>query len=124
MSVIRLQMVKEDRGLYGISRFSEPSEAAEMMRPLLSMADREMFLVMSLNTKMAPLAVEVVSVGILNACLVEIREVFKHSILNNAASMICFHNHPSGEPKPSQEGICTWSGCSMKKRTISSWKTL
>ena len=47
--------------------------------------------------------VEIVSVGTLNACLVEMREVFKHAILNNAAGIVCFHNHPSGDAEPSRE---------------------
>ena len=31
------------------------------------------------------------------------RDIFKHSILNNAAYIMCFHNHPSGDPEPSRE---------------------
>lgn len=46
---------------------------------------------------------EIVSVGTLNVCLVEMREVFKHAILNNAAGIVCFHNHPSGDAEPSRE---------------------
>lgn len=33
------------------------------------------------------------------------REVFKPAILHNAAAIICFHNHPSGDPEPSKEDI-------------------
>ena len=103
VDLIRLQVVRESTGLYGISRFTEPQEAADMVRPMISAADRELFLVMSVNTRMEPMAVEIVSVGTLNACLVEMREVFKHAILNNAAGIVCFHNHPSGDAEPSRE---------------------
>lgn len=103
VDLIRLQVVRESTGLYGISRFTEPHEAADMVRPLISASDRELFLVMSVNTRMEPMAVEIVSVGTLNACLVEMREVFKHAILNNAAGIVCFHNHPSGDAEPSRE---------------------
>lgn len=103
VDLIRLKVVKESAGLYGISRFTEPHEAVAMVRPLISEADRELFLVMSVNTRMDPMAVEIVSVGTLNACLVEMREVFKHAILNNAAGIVCFHNHPSGDAEPSRE---------------------
>lgn len=103
VELIRLQVVREGPGLYGVCKFAEPQEAAEMMRPLLSAADRELFLVMSVNTRMKPMAVEIVSVGTLNTCLVEMREVFKHAILNNAAGVVCFHNHPSGDAEPSKE---------------------
>lgn len=103
VDLIRLKVVKESAGLYGINRFTEPHEAAAMVRPLIFEADRELFLVMSVNTRMEPMAVEIVSVGTLNACLVEMREVFKHAILNNAAGIVCFHNHPSGDAEPSRE---------------------
>lgn len=103
VDLIRLKIVRESAGLYGISRFAGPQEAADMVRPLISAADRELFLVMSVNIKMEPMAVEIVSVGTLNACLVEMREVFKHAILNNAAGIVCFHNHSSGDPEPSRE---------------------
>lgn len=103
VDLIRLKIVRESAGLYGISRFAGLQEAADMVRPLISAADREIFLVMSVNTKMEPMAVEIVSVGTLNACLVEMREVFKHAILNNAAGIVCFHNHPSGDAEPSRE---------------------
>lgn len=43
--------------------------------------------------------------GTLYALMVSPREVFKSSILSNAASFICLHNHPSGNPEPSEEDI-------------------
>ena len=85
-----------------MKRFSQPWEAVELVRPLFDMADREMVVVMSLSTKL-DLALEVAAVGGINACSVDIRDIFKHSLLNNAAYVVCFHNHPSGDPEPSQE---------------------
>ena len=41
----------------------------------------------------------------LNEAMVHPREVFKASILSNANSVICFHNHPSGDITPSQQDI-------------------
>ena len=102
IGIIRLRMVKES-SLYGMKRFSQPWEAVELVRPLFGMADREMVVVMSLSTKLEPLALEVAAVGWINACSVDVRDIFKHSLLNNAAYVVCFHNHPSGEPEPSQE---------------------
>ena len=46
-----------------------------------------------------------VSVGTLNKASVHPREVFKTAILSNAASIMAFHNHPSGETTPSQQDI-------------------
>ena len=65
--------------------------------------DRENFNVVMLNTKNHVLGVEVISVGSLNASLVHPRELFKRAILKSAAGVILVHNHPSGDPQPSEE---------------------
>ena len=48
---------------------------------------------------------ENVSVGTLNASLVHHREVFKNAIQANAAQVIVAHNHPSGDPEPSEDDL-------------------
>jgi DNA repair protein RadC len=48
---------------------------------------------------------EIVSKGILNSSLVTPREIFKSAILQNAAAIILYHNHPSGNCEPSAEDI-------------------
>lgn len=103
VGIVRLEMVKESRCLYGTRKFRKPEEAAEMIRPLLKVADREMLVVLALNNQMEPQALEIAAVGGLNHCYIEPREIYKLAILNNAAAIICFHNHPSGDCKPSKE---------------------
>lgn len=103
VGIVRLEMVKESRCLYGTRKFRKPEEAAEMIRPLLKAADREMLVVLALNNQMEPQALEIAAVGGLNHCYIEPREIYKLAILNNAAAIICFHNHPSGDCKPSKE---------------------
>lgn len=105
VGIVHLQVVKESRVLYGMRRFTTPQEAVDMVRPLLSKADREMVLVLSLNTKLEPQAIEIAAVGGLNSCVVDVKNIFKHSILNNAAYVACIHNHPSGDPEPSREDV-------------------
>ena len=46
-----------------------------------------------------------VFIGSLNASIVHPREVFKEALRRSAASIICIHNHPSGDPSPSREDI-------------------
>lgn len=65
--------------------------------------DRETFVVLLLNTQNAIIAEEVVSVGVLNAGLVDPRGVFRPAVAANAASVIIAHNHPSGSLLPSSE---------------------
>lgn len=103
VGIVHLQIVKESRVLYGMRRFTNPQEAVDMVKPLLRKADREMVLALSLNTKLEPQAVEIVAVGGLNNCIVDVQNIFKYSILNNAAFVVCIHNHPSGDPEPSRE---------------------
>jgi DNA repair protein RadC len=65
--------------------------------------DREHFLVCGLDAKHRVIGINVVSVGTLTLSIVHPREVFKPLIVMNAAAWLCSHNHPSGDPAPSQE---------------------
>ena len=116
IGIVRLCMVKEERTLYGMQQLSGPEDAAEIVYPLFAIADREMMVVMSMSAKMEPLALEIAAIGGINTCMVDIRNLFKHSLLNNAAGILCFHNHPSGNPKPSKEDeeITLRIGCAGK----------
>ncbi|HED24894.1 MAG TPA: hypothetical protein ENN91_07195, partial [Firmicutes bacterium] len=66
---------------------------------------KEYFKILLLNTKNLIIAREEVSVGSLNASIVHPREVFAAPIRKSASSVIFFHNHPSGDPSPSEEDI-------------------
>ncbi len=64
---------------------------------------KEHFVVLYLNTRHRLIRKECISVGTLNASLVHPREVFEPAVRVSAASLILAHNHPSGDPSPSQE---------------------
>lgn len=74
-----------------------------MLQEYFADTDREMFVVMLLDRKNAVLGLNLVSVGFLTSSVVHPREVFKPAILSNSCSVILSHNHPSGDPFPSQE---------------------
>ena len=76
-----------------------------MIKEQLEGLDREQFIIACLNTKNEPTNITVVSVGSLNKAIVHPREVFKTAILSNAASVMAFHNHPSGDTTPSDQDI-------------------
>jgi len=105
VGIIKTQIVREGSIFYGTRRINNPQDAADLVRGIFQYADREMMVVLSLDSKNTPLAIEIVSVGTVNSCLVQMRELFKHSILSNATSIMCFHNHPSGLAEPSKEDI-------------------
>jgi DNA repair protein RadC len=80
---------------------------AELSLDLARSADdgREHFWAVLLNAQLGYLMHTEVSVGTLNASLVHPREVFGPALREGAASLVLIHNHPSGDPTPSQEDI-------------------
>ena len=66
---------------------------------------RERFIVFWLNSANKVLGFEVITEGLLNSSLTHPREVFRGAIVSTCASVILAHNHPSGNPEPSQEDI-------------------
>jgi DNA repair protein RadC len=84
---------------------SSPQEVASYLMPRLSLLAQEHFLTLHLNTKNRLLGTETVTIGTLDASLVHPREVFKAAIRQSSAALILAHNHPSGDPRPSQEDI-------------------
>ena len=81
------------------------TSSLEIFRAFCAMNERdvEQFIVLHLDTKNAIRTLQVVSTGTMNASLVHPREVFRTAILNGAARVIVLHNHPSGDPQPSEE---------------------
>lgn len=69
----------------------------------ISNKEQEVFLVLVLDTKNCVVACKQVTQGLLNKALVHPREVFKYAVKENANSIILVHNHPSGDPSPSEE---------------------
>lgn len=82
-----------------------PEDAARIAAAFIGDEDREVFFVMCLNTKNRVVAVHRCHVGGLNASIVMPREVFKSAILNNSASIIVAHQHPSQDTTASREDI-------------------
>ena len=105
INIVSIKLVKESSFLYQTLTISSPKDAYEMIKDQLQDLDREQFIIACLNTKNEPTNISVVSVGTLNKAIVHPREVFKTAILSNAASIMTFHNHPSGETTPSQQDI-------------------
>ena len=71
--------------------------------PKLAGTDKEHFMILHLDTRNRVVKDEIISVGTLNSSLIHPREVFKSAIKESANSIILVHNHPSGDPEPSEE---------------------
>jgi len=83
-----------------------PQLVFEYLREKIGKEKKEHFTVIYLDTR-NNLLMDEVSIGTLSASLVHPREVFKKAILNNASHVVIAHNHPSGNPSPSEEDIST-----------------
>ncbi|GEM_PF-17270 len=84
-------------------RMTSSREVFEALRPALVGQRREQFQLLALNNKNEIIRLITVSVGNLTQSLVHPREVFREAIREAAAAVILIHNHPSGDPAPSQE---------------------
>ena len=82
-----------------------PEAVANLMREDNRLRDVETFQVLLLNTRRRLISVVRISEGTLDTILVHPREVFKSAIAANAAAIILTHNHPSGDPSPSEADI-------------------
>ena len=105
INIVSIKMIKEASFLYQTRTISSPKDAYEMIKEQLEGLDREQFIIACLNTKNEPMNISVVAVGTFNKAIVHPREVFKTAILSNAASIMAFHNHPSGDTTPSQQDL-------------------
>ena len=89
---------------------STPERVIEYLRPQLPGSlrysiDTENFGVLCLNTRRRAIGFEIISNGTLDTILVHARQVFRPAIVMNAAALVIFHNHPSGDPTPSEADI-------------------
>jgi DNA repair protein RadC len=82
-----------------------PDDVADVYGPLMRDLKKEVFKVVHLNTANVIIGDYTVSEGGLSSSIVEPRGVFEQAILDDAAAVICLHNHPSGNPEPSREDI-------------------
>jgi DNA repair protein RadC len=79
---------------------------------------KENFVVLYLDARNKLITKETISIGTINASLVHPREVFEPAIRELAVAIILVHNHPSGDPTPSEDDI------SLTKRLIEAGKIL
>ena len=105
VDIVSTKMVKEYSILYATRKIESPEDATDLMKDFLEDLDREQVMLLCLNTKGEPTHISTVSTGSLTASIVHPREVFKTAIIANANRIMIFHNHPSGDPTPSNEDL-------------------
>jgi len=81
----------------------DPEAVVKAIRASIQDKAKEHFKLILLNPRNKIIGISTISVGTLNASLVHPREVFKDAIVHSAASVVLAHNHPSGDPEPSED---------------------
>lgn len=84
-----------------------PKDIADLFMERLRYEKREFFYTVLINAKGNLISYEHISVGELTSTIVHPRESFKAAVKKSAAAVIFVHNHPSGDPTPSQEDLMT-----------------
>ncbi|WP_373892967.1 RadC family protein [Virgibacillus natechei] len=82
-----------------------PEDGADYVMEEMRSLNQEHFVVLFLNTKNQIIHRQTIFIGSLNSSIVHPREVYREAVKRSAASIIVAHNHPSGDPSPSQEDI-------------------
>jgi DNA repair protein RadC len=89
----------------GKAQVKSPEDVISAIGGTLRGKKREHFLTLLLDTRNRLIRVATVSMGSLDSSIVHPREVFKEAISASAASVIFVHNHPSGDPEPSEDDL-------------------
>ncbi|MEE9613454.1 MAG: DNA repair protein RadC [Thermodesulfobacteriota bacterium] len=107
-AALLLKLLKEVAGEYlkeriiGRDVVRSPAEVIEFLNLKLSGERVEKFIAVYLNSKNEVLAVDTLHEGTIDQTLVYPRKAIENAFKHNARSVIFVHNHPSGDPKPSQ----------------------
>jgi DNA repair protein RadC len=86
-------------------RITSPHDIAAHLLPQFGSAPVEQFGVVLLDTRHQIVRTTLLSVGTLDASVVHPREVFREATIRRAAAIVLFHNHPSGDPSPSDDDV-------------------
>ena len=82
-----------------------PEAVFKLMSSSIKDKAKEHFKLILLNSRNKKIGLSTISIGTLTTSLVHPREVFKDAITHSAASVILAHNHPSGDPEPSEDDL-------------------
>ena len=96
----------------------DPEAVVKAIRASIKDKAKEHFKLIVLNPRNKIIRISTISIGTLNASLVHPREVFKDAIMHSAASVVLAHNHPSGDPEPSEDDL------KITKKLVDSGKIL
>jgi DNA repair protein RadC len=93
------------RERFAARTIDSPAAVEELLGPEMRLLDRESLRTVLLDTRQRLLSIQEISKGSLNESLAHPREIFKPCIAQSANAFILVHNHPSGDPSPSEADL-------------------
>lgn len=103
---LKLILVREKSPPYHVGKpVGSSADAAQRFCPLLADEAQEVFIAVTVDARHRYSGHYEVSRGSLTTSIVHPREVFKQAIMRNAAAILLVHNHPTGDPTPSDEDV-------------------
>lgn len=109
-SEVKVQRLNDAPMLGQDSVLDNPQAVIDYLTPLLAESvsyrpETENMIVIHLTTRRRPISWQIISNGTIDTLLIHAREVFRAAIVFNAAAILLCHNHPSGDPSPSEADI-------------------
>jgi DNA repair protein RadC len=93
------------RGHAARPQLNTPRQLASYLLPQHGSSPVEQFGIVLLDTKHRLLQIKLISTGSMDSTVAHPREVFREAIAGRAAAIVLFHNHPSGDPRPSADDL-------------------
>ena len=101
-----VKLVREtDEGYYQRDQITSPQKLGEFIQSQVGDLTNECTGIVLLDTKNRPAGWSIITSGGISSCEVKMRDFFTPALLAGASSIIVFHNHPSGDTKPSSTDI-------------------
>ena len=103
--LIHLEIVRDNNVYYSTVQVQTPTEMVDLFKNIIGRRNTEAMLICAVDIKKRPQFLQIVSIGALDYCQLSVAEIWKAALLCNTAQIIIAHNHPSGNPKPSNEDV-------------------
>jgi DNA repair protein RadC len=101
IKIVKIYQVRQTSAIYDAA-LSRPHDVINLVKKVFANLDREITVVVGLNTANHPNVINIVSTGTVDSAVIVPRDVFKPLILSNCRAFILLHNHPAGTLSPSE----------------------